>query len=185
MWAKFLGALWAVLCKLPITLERLHSSAHTPASPLAPLLITDQILKFEKLSGKAAPAAERDWILQKAAAFDSEPQVLCHRDLALENILVRDKHGEDLHIIDFEYAGFAHPVWETASFVLESGMGPEPREAFAAARGITAEADKRRLWEMETLVDYVWGMWGFVQCYYDYSDIKLKRMERRLREALG
>ncbi len=169
---------------LSAALHKLNSIPHGPDSPLAPLFITDQILKFEKLSGKGLTGPEREWIMRRAAAFDAEPQVLCHRDLALENILVSGDHGADLHVIDFEYAGFAHPIWETASFILESGMSFEAREQFAEARGVTSAEDKQRLWEMEILVDYVWGMWGYERGYIDYSDNKFKRMGLKLREAL-
>ncbi len=106
--------------------------------------------------------------------------MLCHRDLALENILVSGKHGKDMYIIDFEYAGFAHPIWETASFILESGMDETARLQFAEASGLGEESALQRLWEMESLVDYVWGLWGVERGYIDYADNKLKRMARRL-----
>ena len=148
------------------------------------MFIGEQIDRFEKLTGKTATPTQRDWLLEKAAEYDAEPQVLCHRDLALENILVSGDHGKDLLLIDFEYAGFAHPIWEIASFILESGMDPEAREQFATACGITEEREKTRLWEMESLVDYIWGLWGFERGYLEYSEIKLNRMLGRLETIL-
>ncbi len=171
--------------RLAEVLHKLHTIKHGPDSPLPPMLITEQILKFEKLLGRTAPAEQREWILARAAAFDAEPQVLCHRDLALENVLVSGDHGADMHIIDFEYAGFAHPIWEFASFILEAGMDETQGIQFAEACGITSPSEKRRLWEMSILVDYVWGMWGHVQGYFDYAEIKLKRMARKLKEILA
>ncbi|SBV97108.1 Choline/ethanolamine kinase [uncultured delta proteobacterium] len=169
---------------LAAKLKVLNSIPHTPESPLAPMLIADQITKFETLTKKTAPPAQRAWLLAKAREYDAEPQVLCHRDLALENILVSGDHGKDLLLIDFEYAGFAHPIWEIASFILESGMDPEAREQFATACGITEEREKTRLWEMESLVDYVWGLWGFERGYLEYSEKKLNRMLGRLETIL-
>ena len=165
---------------LATALAKLNGIHHTAESPLQPMLIGDQILKFESLTGKSAPPLQRAWLLEKASMFDSEPQVLCHRDLALENILVSGGHGQDIQIIDFEYAGFAHPLWEVASFILESGMNAEAREEFARCCGVTNAGEGSRLWEMESLVDYVWGLWGLERGYIDYSNIKLKRMLRRL-----
>ncbi len=166
------------------TLAKLNSIPHTAESPLPPMLIRDQILKFESLTGESAPPAQRAWLLERADVFDGEPQVLCHRDLALENILVSGDHGRDLLIIDFEYAGFAHPLWETASFILEAGMDATAREQFVNSRGITDVGEGSRLWEMESLVDYVWGLWGLERGYIDYSNIKLKRMLRRLQAII-
>ena len=165
-------------------LRRMHTIRHDDASPLQPMYITDQILKFEKIFDGLAPRKvepqQRHWIMEKARAFDNEPQVLCHRDLAPENILVKDHLGTDLLLIDFEYAGFTNPLWEIASFILESDMNEKSRLEFAAAYGITSTEELTRLLEMEILVDYVWGMWGFISHYLDYSENKFKRLLRKL-----
>ena len=170
-------------------LERLHTITHKDEYGLAKVRIADQFEKFRKLflekGGRPLPATMHDDLVALASEFDAEDSVFCHRDLAWENILVKDDSGAELLLIDFEYAGFAHYLWEYASFILEAGMNASARDMFASICGIVSPEDRARLRQMEMMVDYTWGMWGFIQGYFDYSQIKFKRLQKHYEEYTG
>ena len=171
---------------LATVLEKLHTVPYKEEFGLPKVRIVDQIAKFRKLSLEKGsvplPDAMHEDLMALARGFDAEDMILCHRDLAWENILMKDSSGTDLLIIDFEYAGFAHYLWEYASFILESGINADARALFARICGITSPEDLARLRHMEMLVDYTWGQWGYIQGYFDYSQIKLKRLEKHYAE---
>ena len=162
--------------QLANALEKLHSLSYTQAARLSPLYIAEQMAVYEKQSGMVATEEQRAWLLKKATAFDAQPQVLSHRDLLLENILVSGNGGQGLQLIDFEYAGFAHPLWDAASFILEAGIAGETRAAFINACKIT---EVEELAHMEILVDYIWGLWGMTNGYVDYGQNRLARFSAR------
>ena len=170
-------------------LQRLHSITFREEYGLPGVRIADQFDKFRKLflekGGQPLPASVHDDLVDLAGVFDAEDRVFCHRDLAWENILIKDAKGTDLLLIDFEYAGFAHYLWEYASFILEAGMNGATRDLFATICGIVSPEERTRLRQMEMLVDYTWGMWGFVQGYMDYSLIKFKRLKKHHAEYTG
>lgn len=116
---------------------------------------------------------EKELFRQWANYFDNGKQVLCHRDLLLENILVRDDDVADMQLIDFEYAGFTHPLWDTASFILEADLKDDLRMLFF--RASSPDFPEIELIKMEILVDYIWGMWGYVNHYDDYAIGRLQR----------
>lgn len=191
---------------LAAMLHDMHTVQHTKDNPLKPLYIAQDIELYEAQSGRMAGERQRRWLLDRAREFDAEPQVLCHRDLLLENILVRDASGRDMQLIDFEYAGFTHPLWDAASFNLEAGIEGETRREFMRALEQAssktteqgsgqaavhtggqspAESHADALWHMEILVDYVWGLWGLVNGYVEYGENRLHRANMRLQKILG
>lgn len=170
--------------RLAACLHALHSIVHTPQNALSPLYIEKEMALYETQSGRMAPIPERAWLVAQARRFDARPQVLCHRDLLLENILVSGAHGADLRLIDFEYAGFTDALWDIASFILEAGLEGTRREAFMVACGITDDMEKQHLFQMEILVDYIWGLWGLVNNYQDYGENRLVRARAKLRTVL-
>ncbi len=170
--------------QLAACLHRLHSIEHTPQDALSPLYIKEEMALYEARSGRALPPQERSWLAARAEYFDARPQVLCHRDLLPENILVSGAHGADMQLIDFEYAGFTDALWDVASFILESGIEGPMREAFITACGITDVTEKQQLFQMEILVDYIWGLWGLVNNYGDYGENRLARARLKLRTVL-
>jgi CTP:phosphocholine cytidylyltransferase-like protein/thiamine kinase-like enzyme len=169
---------------LACCLRKMHNIGHSSNYGLAPVAIVRQIELFEQQSGYVAPEPFHAYLLDRAAYFDQEPCVLCHRDLLLENIMVLNKRGDGLLLIDFEYAGFAHPLWDYASFILESGIEGAVRENFIQCCGIP-EDQKDSLWDMEILQDYIWGLWGKVNHYQDYAFMRVKRALSRLCAVLN
>lgn len=166
-------------------LAQMHAVCSSACPELEPTYIGRQMELYENRTGNRAAPPYHSWLRSKAAEFDNGETVLCHRDLLLENIMVLDNHGTDMQLIDFEYAGFAHPLWDYASFILESGISGDVRDTFLAECGIRDEAARQRVWHMEILQDYIWGMWGQVNQYQDYAAERLKRAFDRLGELLG
>ena len=170
----------AFFAALDHQLQKLHAISYSVDYGLPETLIVDQINKFHALytekGGKPLPENMVKNLLTVAEKFDSQPFVLCHRDLAWENILVDGPDGANMLLIDFEYSGFAHPLWEYASFILESDMNDATRTRFTQVCGITSKEELHKLGQMEMLVDLVWGMWGFCQGYFDYAQNKFKRL---------
>jgi len=165
-------------------LTRLHHVPYSTAYGFSPLYIKQQIEMYETQSSLVADPDQRAWLMDKAAFFDASPPVLCHRDLLLENILFQE--GENYattQLIDFEYAGFTHPLWDPASFILEAELEGESRQLFIQAMELGRSAEEL-LW-MEILVDYVWGMWGVVNHYADYAENRLKRSRLKFNALHG
>ena len=183
--------------RLAATLAKLHAIKHREGS-LRPMYVRDEIAKYEgqararrealaaddpngikssvmSLTVATAGGGYRDWLLEKAALFDSEQQVLSHRDLLLENIMILNRRGEGLQLIDFEYAGFCNALWDPASFILEANITGKARMSFVRACGLDSPADELRLRQLEVLVDYIWGLWGVVNKYDDYAQMRLRR----------
>ena len=170
--------------QLAALLKRLHTVRYDECYGMTSTSITSQIELYEQRSGLAAPPEQRAWLFEKAKYFDAMPQVLCHRDLLLENILVLPGDYSTIQLIDFEYAGFAASLWDSASFILEAGIEDDTRDQFIAAMQIDGEKREDLFW-MEILVDYVWGMWGQVNNYLDYAENRLKRSRMKLLPLLG
>jgi thiamine kinase-like enzyme len=117
--------------------------------------------------------------------------VLCHNDLLAANIL---DDGRDVWLVDWEYAGIGHPLFDLAN-VSATCAFPEPleRALLAAYRG-APEADSHdlaqlRLLKTVSLLREV--LWALIQTVasdidFDYADYAARNMEayRRARERL-
>ena len=65
-----------------------------------------------------------------------------------------------------------------ASFILEAELTGETRHRFFE---ISAPAfNQEILLRMEILVDYIWGLWGYVNGYCEYGEKRLQRAKNRL-----
>ena len=92
----------------------------------------------------------------------------------LENIL---RKGDDIKLIDFEYACFCSPYWDYASFITETRLSGPLLDSFIEASG----ADRTRLLKAMIIVDYIWGLWGFYRECIDYGRGRIAEMDRNLR----
>lgn len=160
-------------------LARMHAYRLEDHPDFEPMSILGELLAYEGRleAGQAVFFELEDVALlrQWAGQFDKGPQVLCHRDLVLENILIRPDGG-DMQLIDFEYAGFGHPLWDSASFILEAGLEGELRRRFFTISA--PDWSEEDLIKMEILVDYIWGIWGYVKNYGEYARKRLKRAKK-------
>jgi thiamine kinase-like enzyme len=161
-------------------LKAMHALPHPPGCGVPPAFITKEMSIYEHTAGTAADPATQTRLVGWAADFDARPQVLCHRDLLLENILIPDSGPELMRLIDFEYAGFTYYLWDLASFILEAGLREDHRRAFVECYGLNEPDQMDDLLRMEILVDYIWGLWGLTNNYREYAENRLSRMRRKL-----
>lgn len=143
--------------------------------PSAVLSVFSEVKLYERQSGVNLLADhERSLFYDFAREMDSDEKRFCHRDFVLENIL---RKGDDIKLIDFEYACFCSPYWDYASFVTETRLSGPLLDAFIEASG----ADRTRLLKAMIIVDYIWGLWGFYRECIDYGRGRIAEMDRNLK----
>jgi thiamine kinase-like enzyme len=81
---------------------------------------------------------------------------LCHNDLHHLNLL---DDGDRLWLVDWEYGGRGHPLFDLASFLTLHDLGPDPTETFLEAYGRLTPCDRGHLEDARWLFDYVQWLW--------------------------
>jgi thiamine kinase len=81
---------------------------------------------------------------------------LCHNDLHHLNLL---DDGDRLWMVDWEYGGRGHPLFDLASFLALHDLGPDPTRAFLDAYGRLPHSDRGHLDDARWLFDYVQWLW--------------------------
>ncbi|SDJ66855.1 Phosphotransferase enzyme family protein [Ferrimonas sediminum] len=173
------AALWHLACQQRLAPELIHwDPAHRfcvmrrwgqAADTLPPSEAISVLLAFHRLPAAPAPwdyaanlcserwPAAKQWQAQLLASALSAG--LCHHDPGRGNWLCR--HGA-LRLIDFEYAGWGHPLWDLACLDVEWGaeVGSLVLKGYYAALGLTlndaeyrALASARRLY-LATSIDW-------------------------------
>lgn len=105
-----------------------------------------------------------------------------HGDLVPENILI---NGDEILIIDWEYAGFNDPCWDIASLIIESNLSQNLQEEFFKAYNINnIEFEKLQIYK--SLVDILWSIWAVVKSdknndYLTYANARLDAVLKRER----
>ncbi len=74
------------------------------------------------------------------SAIPALPTVFCHNDLLAGNFL---HDGQRLWLIDWDYAGFGHPLFDLANLSANNGFGPEPDHALLSTYFETAPDAER------------------------------------------
>ena len=143
--------------------------------PSAVLSVLSEVKLYERQSGvNLLTDHERELFYDFAREMDKDEKRFCHRDFVLENIL---RKGDDIKLIDFEYACFCSPYWDYASFVTETRLSGPLLDCFIEASG----ADRTRLLKAMIIVDYIWGLWGFYRECIDYGRGRIAEMDRNLK----
>jgi thiamine kinase-like enzyme len=118
--------------------------------------------------------------------------VLCHNDLLAANVL---DDGARVWLVDWEYGGVGHPLFDLAGVSANCGLGPEAeRHLLACYRG-TDEVDRRDLREMRVLKamsSLREALWSLIQTVasdlsFDYEAYAAEnfRLYREARAGLG
>jgi thiamine kinase-like enzyme len=79
----------------------------------------ERLAKYKKLADKKLFSDEQDVIDSCYNDYLNTKHVLSHNDLVDGNLLFNDKR---LYIIDYEYAGYNHPLFDAASFLSENNI---------------------------------------------------------------
>ena len=90
------------------------------------------------------------------------PSKPCHCDPMVENCV---DNGQQMYIIDFEYAGNNDPMWDLGDISVEGDFSDEQDRVFLEAYfGQTPDAfDVARMVMYKAMCDLLWTLWGVVQ----------------------
>jgi thiamine kinase-like enzyme len=98
------------------------------------------------------------------AALSSHPlpKRPCHCDPMVENCI---DDGNQVFIIDFEYAGNNDPMWDLGDLAVEGAFSPEQEHIFMSAYfGHDPDPfDVGRMVMYKAMCDLLWTLWGVVQ----------------------
>jgi thiamine kinase-like enzyme len=129
-------------------------------------------------------------------ALGPRAQRFCHNDLLHANFI---EDGDQLWIVDWEYAGMGDATFDLANFAVNNGLDEDgERTLLAAYAGEAAVPSHDSLVVMRFMSDFREAMWGAVQeavsvldvDFARYADEHFARLEKtaespRFREALG
>ncbi|HEY3727676.1 MAG TPA: phosphotransferase [Solirubrobacteraceae bacterium] len=119
----------------------------------------------------------------------SEP-VACHDDLLPGNVLARDREPYDAVLVDWEYAGMGHRMFDLGNLAVNNEFDDAAEERLLAAYFGQAPSDGRRaaLKLMRIMSDAREGAWGVVQGViseldFDFGEYADKHFTRLTRAA--
>lgn len=159
------------------TLARLHQGGQAPhgahhlvphtLGAFSPFRVVEDYAATARGRGATVPedyARAHACAARIEAAFtgaDHEP-VLCHNDLLAGNLLV---DGDDVKIVDWEYAGMGDRWFDLGNLAVNNGLGPAEEERLLTAYLDRAPDDRQRatLALMRYMSDFREAMWGVVQ----------------------
>jgi thiamine kinase-like enzyme len=97
------------------------------------------------------------------------PLCLCHNDLLNANFI---DDGEQLRIVDWEYAGMGDPFFDLANYAVNLELDVEQRRRLIEAyAGTAGDEDVRALELMRFMSDFREAMWGVVQAVVSALDV--------------
>ncbi len=127
----------------------------------------DQYLGVVKDLGAAVPegyeAVQKDAEQVRAAlSKHALPNAPCHCDPMVENCI---DNGEQMYVIDFEYAGNNDPMWDLGDLSVEGAFNDEQDHAFLTAYfgHEPSDFDIGRMVMYKAMCDLLWTLWGVVQ----------------------
>lgn len=109
---------------------------------------------------------------------------LCHNDLLPANIL---DDGQNIWIVDWEYAGIGHPLFDLAGVSANCELTPEDECAFLTAyRGRLDSKDVRELRILKTISLLREALWSVIQTvasdldfdYHAYASVNFEKYRR-------
>jgi thiamine kinase-like enzyme len=118
----------------------------------------------------------------------AQPRRPCHNDLLNANFI---DDGEQLRIVDWEYAGMGDPFFDLANFSINHEFGERENELLLAAYGAEEASDLVTLRLMRFMSDFREAMWGVVQQgvsaldfdFVGYADEHFERLRRTAADA--
>jgi thiamine kinase-like enzyme len=169
--------------------------------------IADEYAEVSRGRGGTLPAAFKDArecarkVVKAVRKNEEHRPVPCHNDLLTANFL---NDGEQLVIVDWEYAGMGDRFFDLGNFAVNNELGGEDEERLLAAYFGEPATPRRRaaLKLFRFMSDFREAMWGVVQTsvseldfdFEAYADKHFKRMaetsederfKRWLKEAGG
>jgi thiamine kinase-like enzyme len=107
-----------------------------------------------------------------------------HCDPLCENFL---DDGQEMRIIDFEYAGNNDPMWDLADLSVEGKFDDQQDKILLQAyfSGTYREEDASRMQMYKALCDLLWSLWGVIQHvngndaedFWQYANMRFERFK--------
>jgi thiamine kinase-like enzyme len=122
----------------------------------------ERLTKYKKLASKKLFSDEQDIIDSCYNDYLNTKHVLSHNDLVDGNLLFNDKR---LYIIDYEYAGYNHPLFDAASFLSENNIENKKDiitflKAYLKSDYSINKYDQLMRWYRFN--DLLWSYWAFM-----------------------
>lgn len=166
-----------ILFKIIDKIKELHAIKHTDYPHFKPILLLQEIQKYEKLANiQLVTQQERKTILNIARRLDEDALILCHRDLQLPNILY---NGSEIQLIDFEYSGFSSKIWELGNLSAELELNYEQIQNIIAYYG---NINYKDIIYGQLLSNYIWALWGWIYKCVDVGRHYLARLHLNLKQ---
>lgn len=162
-------------------MKQLHAIKHKDYPQYKPILLNQEIAKYEKLASiNLLTKVEHKMLLQIARKLDKKEFVLCHRDLQLPNIMFNPlaKPFGDIKFVDFEYAGFSTIAWELGNFCAELELDTE--SILYILKIYNGDISYEEIIEGEFVSNYIWALWGWIMDKIDLGRHYLVRMQCNL-----
>lgn len=150
------------LCAALLCLHHLHRCGRTIDYRID---FPGLIAHYERLRRGASQLADyeinRKRVFDLLAWLEGQPreEVLCHGDFNCQNILLGP--DEQVHLIDFEYAGMGDPAWDVASLCLHSQLDLEGAhriiEAYYGPDPDAVIYDK--VYAYLAIGGFIWSLW--------------------------
>ncbi|MFA5235789.1 MAG: choline kinase family protein [Bacilli bacterium] len=135
------------------TLHGLKPDGLSPFDPLARYEIYKAASQIETPSHNEKKIVE--YVVER---LGHDPLVFAHNDLVRGNILFKD---DRVFIIDFEYAGINHPLFDLASFITENNIDdPTLIKVFLTAYYQEKNIPWRDFEVFCRFLDYLWYYWA-------------------------
>jgi thiamine kinase-like enzyme len=137
-----------------------------PASFWVPDLVAEYARAVGERGGETTDAYEQAGVLARriAAALAPWRPRPCHNDLLSGN-LIGERSGERIMIVDWEYAGMGHPVFDLGNLSVNNGFDEDTDERLLRAYHDAAPTGRQRaeLKLMRLLSDVREAAWGVMQ----------------------
>jgi thiamine kinase-like enzyme len=185
-----------VLDRLAIVLRRLHDSWDDLSGEVLYFCPFQSIRTYARTAEalQARLPKDIDDLLDDAQRLSRRiapfRPVLCHNDLLAANLI---DGGRRIWLIDWEYGGIGHPLFDLASVCANAGLNADQeRRLLAAYRGRVADSELRELRILRAASSLREALWSIIQTvasdisfdYHAYAEESL-RTYRASRALLG
>lgn len=164
-----------------------ESGTRLPVRFWVPELLERYVAIARERGGEAPSALVRmlDEARRIAAVLRPEAERPCHNDLLPGN-LIRARDGGRILIVDWEYAGMGHPLFDLGNLSVNNEFADADDERLLSAYDGAPADDSRRatLKLMRVLSDAREAGWGFVQSVVSELDFDFEQYAHRHSERL-
>jgi thiamine kinase-like enzyme len=137
-------------------LKQLHA---LPNGDIAPFDAIKRYALYKKTANILTSGPNEEKIIAYIQhLFTQSPAVFCHNDLVSGNILFKD---DNIYIIDYEYAGLNHYLFDLASFISENNINDAALiDSFLATYFQEKNIPRRDFDIVCRFLDYLWYYWA-------------------------